>query len=286
VKPNLTQRSNVFADSWLQPRDILTPVATLVGFIVAAIGLSASNTALAGLLKPLAQALGAIIILFVGAAFLTCLSSLRNSLGLFKAGQFLFMVGWLFTGLFLFFFLWGYAYGIEVFSYPILNVQGLPRIDFQGLLSLLSLATYFLALFTFFSTRIERDKLLEETSNLRVDAKKTSKVVSAALRDESEDPRLALVGVAIKLETVVRSLAFDSGYKERTAPRFREMARFLYTQEVIDEQTEKSLENVWRIRNIIVHSVGDVTRQDARVALELASALLVKLSSVSLGKKR
>jgi uncharacterized protein YutE (UPF0331/DUF86 family) len=64
------------------------------------------------------------------------------------------------------------------------------------------------------------------------------------------------------------------------------MTKFLFNQEIIDEKTQKSLENIWRIRNIIVHSVGDVTRQDARVALELASALLVKLESVSSERKR
>ena len=222
--------------------------------------------------------------LFVGAAFLTCLSSLQNSLSLFKAGQLLFTVGWLFTGLFLSFFLYGYAYGVQVFTFPIFEIKDGPRLDFQGLLSVIFLASYFLALNTFYSTKIDRDRLLAETSDLGADERKASKVISVALRESSEDPRLAFVSVVIRLEGVVRKLAFDSGYSERTAPRFREMTKHLLSQEIIDEKTAGSLDSVWRIRNIIVHSAGDVTRQDARVAMDLASALLVKLSSVKEGK--
>ena len=75
---------------------------------------------------------------------------------------------------------------------PNLGNQAGPRLDLQGVMSVIVLASYFLALDTFYSTRIDRDRLLAEPSDVGADERKASKVVSVALREGSETRGLPL----------------------------------------------------------------------------------------------
>lgn len=260
-------------DAWISPRDILTPVATLVGFIVASIGLAATSPAVAKVFQELSLGLLSVIVLFVGAAFVTCLASLRNSRGVFRAAQFLYMIGWIFTGLFLSLLLLSLAWGIQLLSIKIPALP--PNVDLQTVLSVASsVIGAAVALETFRRFRIDRRKVEEKISQISVDRSKVNAITKSAL--SLDDPKIAFLGVMIEVERTLRDLAIAVGYSQNKFS-VHDMRRYLESKGVLDSATSESLAFVWRIRNMIAHSSGDVSYGDAKEALDLAATILAKL---------
>lgn len=260
------------SDAWIHPRDILTPVATLVGFVVAAIGLSATVAGVSDVLRTLSLGLLSVVVLFVGAAFVTCVASLRHSHGIFRAAQFLYMMGWVSAGLFLCLLLLGFAWGIQILNFKVPNF---PTLDLQTVFSLvIAVISSLLSLVILQKSRIDVSKLSKEIKEIPANRAKVDSIVESAL--SLDDPKMAFLRVMIDLERTLRDLAIRHGYSQQHVT-VRDLNRFLESNGIIDPITSQSLDFVWRIRNMVAHGSGDVSPRDARVALDLAATILAKL---------
>lgn len=262
-------------DAWMLPRDILTPVATLVGFVVAAIGLSTTVAGVSDVLRTLSLGLLLVVVLFVGAAFVTCLASLRNSRGIFKAAQFLYMMGWVSAGVFLCLLLLGFAWGIQILSF---KIPRFPSLDLQTVFSFATaIISSVLSLVIFERARINRRQLAEDIRQIPTDRAKVHSIIESAL--SLDDPKMAFLRVVIDLERTLRDLAITNGYSQQRVS-MRDLLDYLERKGIIDSNTSGSLAFVWRIRNMIAHASGDVSSRDAREALDLAATILAKLEEV------
>jgi len=264
------------SDPWIHPRDILTPVATLIGFVAAAIGLSATVAGVSDVLRTLSLGLLSIVILFVGAAFVTCVASLRHSRGIFKAAQFLYMMGWVSAGLFLCLLLLGFAWGTQILKFKIPNF---PSLDIQTVFSwVMGLIGFLFTVVIVQKSRINIGKLSKEIKEIPANRAKVDSIVESAL--SLDDPKMAFLRVMIDLEQTLRDLAMRHGYSQQRVSVL-DLDRFLESKTIIDPMTADSLAFVWRIRNMVAHGSGDVSSRDARVALDLAATILAKLQDES-----
>jgi len=61
----------------------------------------------------------------------------------------------------------------------------------------------------------------------------------------------------------LRDLAFAHKYS-RTRVTMHDLRSFLESKGILDQNTSESLAFVWRIRNMVAHSSGDVSSKDAK----------------------
>jgi hypothetical protein len=277
----MSKRSDPESDAWMHPRDILTPTATLLGLVIAAIGLS--NTILGGsaALQALSMVLVLVVLLFAGSALVTCIASLRRSHRLLRVGIVLFAMGWGFTALVVSLFLLGNAWGIEIFQ---ITIPPFPNLDIATVLSsVFSLLSATAAILNFRRSKIDKAQLISLTNQLAADQQKTQSILGGALDPEPNDPKMALVRLAIELERVLRKKATSQAFPDRDVSK-ASMGRiidFLLSRQLISHATANSIGLVWNARNKIVHSGGDISSNDSRAVLSLAAAVLSELSSES-----
>jgi hypothetical protein len=259
----------------MRPRDILTPAATLVGLVITTIGLS-SVTGLSDVLKTMSSALVLIVGLFVTAATFTCFASLKSSHAIFRLGLILYTIGWIFTGLVLSLVLLSYAWGIQILQ---IRISQLPNLEtlvsaISAIISLLA------AIESYRRLRIDRQQIAGLTDLLTEDRNKTNAIVQQTLKIDTDDPKMAVVRLAMDLESILRKLAISHGLseKEKGVTPVKRLQSYLLEKNAIDTTTANALELIRKTRNIIVHSGGDVSREDALVAMGLAAAVLEKLS--------
>jgi class 3 adenylate cyclase len=256
------------------PRDILTPAATLVGLVVTAIGLSTAIATVSVVLQTLSVALVVVVILFVAAAFVTCVSSLRNSRSIFRVSVVLYAVGWVFTGIVVSLLLLGNAWSIQILQ---IQIPQIPSVDIERLLSsIFSVFSVILAVVIYRRSRIDRKRLISMTRDLGEDPSKTKAIVQTALGADQSDPSMAILGITIELERELRTIVQACGLPQsqaRTAP-MSTIVDYLSSKNVIDEAAADSTKALWRLRNIILHYGGDVSTRDARLTLALAANIL------------
>jgi len=267
-------------DQLLQPRDILTPAATFVGLVLTAIGVSTAIVGFSTVLQTFLVALILVVVLFVGAALLTCFSSLRNSYGIFKVAIVLYTGGWFAAGVFICLLLVGYAWGIQILQIQIPNI---PTITVEELISIaMSTLAIVFSLVVFKRTRIDKKQLTASIEQLAEDRSKAQTIAKEALVATSNDPKMAFLKAAIDLENTLRKMALEFGLPQREAnvASIGKLLDYLASNKAIDLTTGSSMGYVRSIRNKVVHSAGDVSPKDAMLALDLAATLLAKLSPI------
>ena len=262
----------------MQPRDILTPAATLLGLVLAAIGLSNAIVGISAILQTLSLVLVLIVILFAGAVLITCAASLRRSRSLLRAAIVLYAMGWAFTGVVVSLFLLGYAWGIQIFQ---ISIPQIPNLDIATVLS--SVAFTFSAAATLISYRkgrINKRELIELTRQLVADTDKTRTISHRELDVDYDHPKTGLLGLSLELHSLLRKKAMDRGLREKEAKgaSMQTLATYLRIKGAIDPATANSISHIWHVRNMLLHSEGDVSIEDARVALSLLEKVLSQLS--------
>ncbi len=274
-------------DTWIQPRDILTPAATLLGLVVAAIGLSSTIAGVSSIMRALSLVLILVVLLFASAAMATCVSTLRRSYRLFRVGVVLFAMGWAFTALVVSIFLIGYAWGVDVLLITI-PIPQIPRLDIATLISTtFSIISAIVAFWSYRKNRIDKLQLTNLASKLPPRAAKRSQaLIDHTLEQELDDPKMALVKLAIDIERDLRSKVKSVGYAHGPFAPLQEVTDFLLYKNAIGATTAASIKRIWAIRNTIIHSGGDVSSSDARVALNLAANVLSTLSTDARDLKR
>ena len=260
------------------PRDILTPAATLVGLVVTAIGLSTTIATVSVVLQTLSIALVVVVILFVAAAFVTCLSSLWNSRSIFRAGVVLYAVGWVFTGIVVSLLLLGNAWGIQILQ---IQIPQIPSVDIERLLSLFfSVFSVVIAVAIYRRSRIDEKRLIGMTKQLAEDPDKTKTIMQTTPGADSSDPRMAVLGIAIGLERDLRTIAESCGFPESQARAIptSTIVDYLLSKEIIDGATASSIKALWRVRNIILHQGGDISTRDAILARDLGANIVAHIA--------
>jgi len=261
----------------MEPRDILTPAATVVGLVITAIGLSASITGLSTVLQAISPALVFVVVLFVGASSLTCLASICNSHRCFRMAIVLYTAGWIFMGTVVCLILLGYAWGIQILQ---LRIPQFP-IEIQTLLSATAaIASLGGLVETYRKAWLDRKMIVQLLNQLAEDRTKISEIAQRALTAERNDPKMALVSIAIDLEKRLRRIAISQGFDEQraTVTPVSQVLNYLLSRNVIGQSTANAITLIWKTRNLIVHSGGDVSEKDALIALDLAASVLKKLS--------
>ncbi len=274
---NLTLNRDRDFDTWIHPRDIFTPAATLLGLVIAAIGLASTIAGIASILRALSLVLIVVVILFAAAAIATCVSTLRRSHRLFRVGIVLFGLGWAFTALVVSIFLIGYTWGISVFQ---ITVPRVPSLDIAALISIVfSIISGFAALWSYQKNRIDTRQLTKLVSEFPPhDAWQSQEILRQTLEGEINDPKMAFVKLTIDIERVLRSKAKSLGYTHGPYAPLPEVINFLLSKNAISSVTAASLREIRMVRNAIVHSGGDVSSEEATKALNLAAIVLSGLS--------
>ena len=263
----------------MQPRDILTPAATLLGLVLAAIGLSSAIAGASAILQALSIVLIVIVVLFAGAALATCVASLRQSHRVLRVAVVLFATGWGFTGIVVCLLLLGYAWGIQIFQIPVIVVPQLASLNIESILSIAAAVISFLVgLYNYRRTRI-RQQLEKLANSLAADRGKTRAIVRQTLDSDPRDPKMAFVRLTIDLEKALRKKAASSGYPDKDAGihPLRRITGYLRSKGTLDPQTVDSINRVWRVRNIVIHSGADISDRDAAAAVDLAATVLSRL---------
>lgn len=99
-------------------------------------------------------------------------------------------------------------------------------------------------------------------------------------------PRAAIVTMALMLESRIRELAnnFEPDVKSRPPGQ---LIRLLQAKGVIDNQTANSLQGLFQMRNLAVHSrEAEMTEEKAEDFIMLANAILFVLSTKGTGPDR
>jgi hypothetical protein len=264
-------------DTWIHPRDILTPAATLLGLVVAAIGLSSTIEGSSSIIRTLSSVLILVVLLFATAAMATCASTLRRSYRLFRVGVVLFGMGWAFTALVISLFLIGYAWGINVLQ---ITIPQIPHLDIASVISItFSIVSLIATFWSYRKARIDKRQLTDLLNELpQRDTEQAKELLNNALKEAPHDPKMALVKLAIDIEGALRSKARSLGYPHGPFVPLGEVTDFLLHNNAIEAATAASIKRIRTIKNIIVHSGGDISPNDARVALNLAATVLTALS--------
>jgi hypothetical protein len=174
----------------------------------------------------------------------------------------------------------GYFWGLQIFK---ITLPQLPSLSLEVFLSFIAALTgAILPIVQILRYSLVDKKRLQIMMNqLAADRERTILVLNNALKIDSNDAKMALVRVAIELEDSLRSAAMSHGLTDKEA-RFAsvpKISQYLLSVKAIDANTVKSIDYIWRLRNRVVHTSGDVSSRDARAALDLAAAALTKLTT-------
>lgn len=267
----------------MQPRDILTPTATLLALSVASIALVVSVLPQnPDIVRNFATIMIGVVILFVATAVSTSLASLLGRESFWRFSIALYIVGWTYLGAVLFILFIGYATGIESFQLPQFDISiglGIPL-----LMSIFSLAISIIAVLRF---RILVETLYDMIASLRVDRSKVKEETQRVLASEGKDIKMSVIETVIEIEKKLKELAFSAQLiKDKEIRRGgRQIAKVLHKWGIINSDLMGAVDEVWRIRNLIVHG-HVVTEKETRTALDLAVTVLVALREIQIEKQK
>jgi len=282
---------NIMAESppVLQPRDILSPSATLLGFVFTTLGITLTFlTEQEEILKNISYILIGAILFIVLSAILTILATYRKSLTLWNWARRFYIASWGFLGIVSILVLVG-----KIFGFEILQIT-LPEFNQElvtGLSALLSLIVGFLSsrigyisLKKEIETQLESFEIVRNRYENEIDRK-----IDQAFMEEDEDLEMTFFKIAVNIEKNLRSIieiiGLDSDSREfRSA---RNIFNYLIKKGVITGNLINAFNTVWNIRNNIAHG-EKVYSNDLKLALDLSALLLVELEKIrsQLGEKR
>ncbi|MHA1789882.1 MAG: hypothetical protein ACTSXT_11755 [Candidatus Helarchaeota archaeon] len=273
----------------LQPRDILSPSATLLGFVFTTLGITLTFlTEQEEILKNISYILIGAILFIVLSAILTILATYRKSLTLWNWARRFYIASWGFLGIVSILVLVG-----KIFGFEILQIT-LPEFNQElvtGLSALLSLIVGFLSsrigyisLKKEIETQLESFEIVRNRYENEIDRK-----IDQAFMEEDEDLEMTFFKIAVNIEKNLRSIieiiGLDSDSREfRSA---RNIFNYLIKKGVITGNLINAFNTVWNIRNNIAHG-EKVYSNDLKLALDLSALLLVELEKIrsQLGEKR
>lgn len=154
----------------------------------------------------------------------------------------------------------------------------------------------------FFGNEFELEDELNELAEATERAQKEIYIPAAVVEDEekgfgrgeapkqdyeqimaraSENPELGLIFIARKIELEMKRLLAVSGHlRGRRSLSYRDMAEYLGRNAAVSENLRKSLDLFWDVRNKIVHSHGEVSREDLIRTIDIGLTVLSAISVI------
>jgi len=265
----------------MQPRDIVTPSAAILGLILAAFGIVVT---LAGepqqvVVKNFALIFCAVVALFVCAVVFTIFSSLLRKVKLWNCALIFYTFGWGFLGSVMILVLVGYGFGIETLQlqFPQFSVELVTSQSILVGLILGALVSILLA------RRVsEYRRCVSQLSRaLEVPGKEFSEAL-ADLEMTSSDIRKQLEKLCAKITQQIRILAKVSGIEEKMGGPFFPLIRVLYVlrdEEILSSEITNIAVFVYQGCNRAIH--GEViSENDARLIRELSLKTTVTLKKI------
>ena len=259
----------------LTPRDILQPIATLIGLLVAAIGFiksSLPDPVFQGLIGVIAVMIG----IFISTAALTTLYFTIHSRRIWRTALILYPVSWITFGTGVLFIL------IEV-GYGPISLPNFPTISLSDIL------TFFLGFIAVLTARtiasLRNDRISKSFSELTAYLKGRTDKQKVEAESEAEklvtpdmDYSLAFIKVSLDIEASVRAIATKYGIPS-SKYTVEELQQQLFEKEIISQSELVPLMNTWKLRNEIVHGL-DINDQLAKIVLEVALGLQKRLMEI------
>jgi hypothetical protein len=263
----------------MQPRDILTPTATLLALSVASIALIISIMPQnPNIVRNFAAIMIGVVILFISSAVTTSLATFLRRQWIWRTAIGLYIIGWVYlAGVLLILFV-GYATGIEIFQLPkfdILTGLGIPLVV---VLFLLVELVWMLRHREMFMRGLEILLRIMRESMDAVGKERVGRETEDILAIEKKDVPMSVVKTVIEIERRLREIAISLGFEPRHIGA-SQLAYMLFKRGVIDERTLQAITEVWKVRNYVVHGYG-ISKRDATAALDLAMTVLVALKEM------
>jgi uncharacterized protein YutE (UPF0331/DUF86 family) len=263
----------------MQPRDILTPTATLLALSVASIALIISIMPQnPNIVRNFAAIMIGVVILFISSAVTTSLATFLRRQWIWRTAIGLYIIGWVYmAGVLLILFV-GYATGIEFFQLPkfdILTGLGIPL--FFVLILLVELVWMLRHRETFMRGLEILLRIMRESMDA-VSKERVGQETKDILAIEKKDAQMSVVKTVIEIERRLREIATSLGYEPRHIGA-SQLAQVLFKKGVIEERTMQAITEVWKVRNYVVHGYG-ISKRDATAALDLAMTVLVTLKEM------
>ena len=266
----------------MQPRDILTPTATLLALSVASIALIASIMPQnPDIVQNFAKVMIGIVIVFVATAIATSLATFLRRASIWRFAILIYIVGWVYLGGVLLILFIGYATGIESFQLPQFNISiGL------GIPSVISILSFIVAsAVIYWQFKVLAGKLDSIRAKIKADTKKVEQETKRVLAIEDKDVEMSVVKKVIEIETKLRDIATSIGIEPSRLRNQggRQIARELFRRKTIDKSTMAAIDEIWHIRNYIVHGARaprGISNMEARAALNLATAVGISLDQL------
>jgi len=268
----------------IQPKDLITSSATIVGLILAALGVL---IALAGeqyqaIVRNFAFVFIIVIVFFVIAVIITALSSLLKKYRIWQVGLAFYVIGWSFFGGILILIFIGYAYGIEVFQ-----IQ-MPEFDVELSVGISSAISSILGLVTGIVSVIltsRRRKEIETVSaNIEVKQYDLEKERKSMGVDSSSNLRNSVILLRSDVEKEIQQIfyATEKGIRNIGGPRhlsIRMMLMALVERKLIDEQLARSILFLYAESSKVVHG-QEISSKTLSLIRDLGVKALIRLRQI------
>lgn len=259
----------------MTPRDVLSPAATLMGFVIASLTFLLNFAKEQTDFSLLFTILSIAIIFLVVSAMLIVLSSFYSSELLWKASLAIYLGGWFFFGLILI-----YVLIASINQKPIELI--LPEIDTQKYLVLSSIIISLISILQFYREKItilnnlnENYKKIFSMIDEKEPGTKERKIIF-----EEKDETMNFIRVTMELERMLKMLAekyqISIPYNRPVSPRV--LMDNLTKKEIISSNIKDSFDIIWKIRNAVIHS-GYVEIQEIKKAMDIAMTIYYELDS-------
>jgi len=269
----------------MEPRDILQPVATLIGLLATALGVMTGAALEANLFRILINIIVIIIVVFIVVALFTTAAMFSRKIILWSLALVTYCVSWLVFGFGIVAILLAFAYGASIFSITI------PKIELTT--DLLSLSTFFFAIVaTIAGLFVEKgfEQLAKRIGALKVQMDSITTAQAQAKVQEEVSARginilSAFLGEFANIEKDMRKLAASKGVLIPERSSAFQISRRLEQAGVLDRMTVTMLTAINDVRNRVAHGY-DVPERTVADALLFAVAFRSYLQTARASRRR
>lgn len=250
----------------LQPKDILTPSATIVGFILASIGIITSFN---DVLRSYVTLLIIVILFFLVTTILTLFSSLTKKVILWKYAQISYLASWSLVAITTLAILLKLGFDIDIFS-----IKLIPEIPNKELaISLIvSVVVSFVSALIGYQIINKINTIFKEIENLKKSHKPRK------LRKSTQEIVVELLETLIKIENRIRSLARPELHNKP----IHDISYYLVSKAILPETILRDIRLLWAVRNKLVHEGLEIPRNYATSSLDLSKDVYKTLNNVKI----
>jgi len=258
----------------MEPRDIVTPSATILGLIIAALGiLIAIPEANQATIRNFAFLFIVVVLLFVSAVIFTALASLLRRAELWNWALRLYIAGWAVLGTILTLLLIGYAGGINILQSPLPQLSPGVVLMIAGLVGIIISEAVIRLLRK--TVNEYRTKVQEISKKVEV-SKKELDEATVELKSESMDLMNSLMILRSDIAIELRRLAKLSRTEIARPYPIRKLVTAFKQKEILSPEIAYAILFVYNFCSRAVH--GElVSEKDALLVRELGLKTLISL---------